>query len=70
MMYEGGVQVINEAGTEFTFDSPEAVEWLQMYVDMVKAGTVDRTVLVTDQDRAGLDLFTTGRPLSTTPART
>ena len=61
MTYEGGVQVINEAGTEFTFDSPEAVEWLQMYVDMVKAGTVDRTVLVTDQDRAGLDLFTTGQ---------
>jgi putative chitobiose transport system substrate-binding protein len=61
MTYEGGVQVINNAGTEFTFDSADAVEWLQMYVDMVKAGTVDRTVLVTDQDRAGLDLFTTGQ---------
>ena len=61
MTYEGGVQVINEDGTEFTFDSPEAVEWLQMYVDMVAAGTVDRTVLVTDQDRVGLDLFTTGK---------
>jgi ABC-type glycerol-3-phosphate transport system substrate-binding protein len=32
-----------------------------MYVDMVKAGTVDRTVLVTDQDRVGLDLFTSGK---------
>jgi putative chitobiose transport system substrate-binding protein len=32
-----------------------------MYVDMVKAGTVDRTALVTDQDRVGLDLFTTGQ---------
>ncbi len=32
-----------------------------MYVDMVKAGTVDKTVLVTDQDRVGLDLFTTGK---------
>jgi ABC-type glycerol-3-phosphate transport system substrate-binding protein len=61
MTYEGGVQVINEDGTEFTFDSPEAVEWLQMYVDMVAAGTVDRTVLVTDQDRVGLDLFTSGQ---------
>jgi ABC-type glycerol-3-phosphate transport system substrate-binding protein len=61
MTYEGGVQVINDAGTEFTFDSPEAVEWLQLYVDMVAAGTVDRTVLVTDQDRVGLDLFTTGQ---------
>jgi len=61
MTYEGGVEVINEDGTEFTFDSPEAVEWLQMYVDMVQAGTVDRTVLVTDQDRVGLDLFTSGQ---------
>ena len=61
MTYEGGVKVINDDGTAFTFDSPDAVAWLQMYVDMVKAGTVDRTVLVTDQDRVGLDLFTTGK---------
>lgn len=61
MTYEGGVDVINEDGTAFTFDSPEAVEWLQMYVDMVAAGTVDRTVLVTDQDRVGLDLFASGQ---------
>jgi putative chitobiose transport system substrate-binding protein len=61
MVYEGGVEVINADGTEFTFDSPEAVEWLQMYVDMVKAGTVDRTVLVTDNDRVGLDLFISGK---------
>lgn len=61
MVYEGGVEIINEDGTAFTFDSPEAVEWLQMYVDMVKAGTVDRTALVTDNDRVGLDLFTTGK---------
>jgi len=61
MTYEGGVQVINADGTAFTFDSPEAVAWLQLYVDMVKDGTVDKTVLVTDQDRVGLDLFTTGQ---------
>ncbi len=61
MVYEGGVEIINEDGTEFTFDSPEAVEWLQMYVDMVKAGTVDRTALVTDNDRIGLDLFISGQ---------
>jgi ABC-type glycerol-3-phosphate transport system substrate-binding protein len=61
MTYEGGVKVINDDSTAFTFDSPEAVAWLQMYVDMVKAGTVDKTVLVTDQDRVGLDLFTTGK---------
>lgn len=61
MVYEGGVQVINEAGTEFTFDSPEAVEWLNLYVSMVNDGTVDRTVLVTDNDRVGLDLFISGQ---------
>ena len=41
MVYEGGVKVISDDGKKFTFDSPEAVAWLQMYVDMVKAGTVD-----------------------------
>jgi putative chitobiose transport system substrate-binding protein len=61
MIYEGGVQFINEDGTAFTFDSPEAVEWLQMYVDMVKDGTVDRNALMTDQDRVALDLFTSGQ---------
>ncbi len=61
MVYEGGVKVISDDGTKFTFDSPEAVAWLQMYVDMVKDGTVDKTALVTDQDRVGLDLFTSGK---------
>ena len=61
MVYEGGVKVISDDGKKFTFDSPDAVTWLQMYVDMVKAGTVDKTVLVTDQDRVGLDLFTSGK---------
>ncbi len=61
MTYEGGVDVINADGTAFTFDLPEAAAWLQMYVDMVKARTVDKTVLVTDQDRVGLDLFTSGK---------
>jgi putative chitobiose transport system substrate-binding protein len=61
MTYEGGVDVINEDGSAFTFDSAEAVEWLQLYVDMVAAGTVDRTALLTDDDRVGLDLFTTGQ---------
>jgi ABC-type glycerol-3-phosphate transport system substrate-binding protein len=61
MVYEGGVKVISDDGKTFTFDSPEGVAWLQMYVDMVAAGTVDKTVLVTDQDRVGLDLFTSGQ---------
>ncbi len=61
MVYEGGVKVISDDGKTFTFDSLDGVAWLQMYVDMVKAGTVDKTVLVTDQDRTGLDLFTSGK---------
>jgi ABC-type glycerol-3-phosphate transport system substrate-binding protein len=61
MVYEGNVKVISDDGKKFTFDSPEAAAWLQMYVDMVKAGTVDKTVLVTDQDRVGLDLFSSGK---------
>jgi len=61
MVYEGNVKVISDDGKTFTFDSPEAVEWLQMYVDMVKDGTVDKTVLTAEQDRTGLDLFTTGK---------
>jgi ABC-type glycerol-3-phosphate transport system substrate-binding protein len=61
MVYEGDVQVISDDGAEFTFDSPEAVAWLQMYVDMVAAGTVDRTALTTQDDRVALELFTSGR---------
>jgi putative chitobiose transport system substrate-binding protein len=61
MVYEGNVKVISDDGKKFTFDSPEGVAWLQMYVDMVKDGTVDKTVLVTDQDRVGLELFTSGK---------
>jgi putative chitobiose transport system substrate-binding protein len=61
MVYEGGVDVINDDGSAFTFDSPEAVAWLQLYIDMVKDGTVDLTALVTDDDRVGLDLFSTGQ---------
>ena len=61
MTYEGGVKVISEDGKKFTFDSPDAVAWLTMYAGMVKDGTVDKTVLVTDQDRVGLDLFTSGK---------
>ena len=34
--------------------------WLQTYVDMVKAGTVDKAQLVTADDRTALELFTSG----------
>jgi len=61
MVYEGGVKPISDDGKTFTFDSPEAVAWLQMYVDMVKAGTVDNTTLTTTDDRTGLLLFSAGQ---------
>jgi putative chitobiose transport system substrate-binding protein len=61
MVYEGGVKVISDDGKKFTFDSPEGAAWLQLYVDMVKDGTVDKQGIVTDQDRTGLDLFVSGK---------
>jgi putative chitobiose transport system substrate-binding protein len=61
MIYEGNVKFMSADGKTYTFDSPEAAKWLQMYVDMVKDGTVDRKILVTDQDREALDLFTSGK---------
>jgi ABC-type glycerol-3-phosphate transport system substrate-binding protein len=61
MVYEGNVKVISDDGKSFTFNSKEGVDWLNMYVGMVKDGSVDRTVLVTDQDRVGLDLFNSGQ---------
>jgi ABC-type glycerol-3-phosphate transport system substrate-binding protein len=61
MVYEGDVKVLSDDGSAFTFDSPEAVEWLQMYVDMVAAGTVDNTALTTKDDRVGLLIFSAGQ---------
>jgi putative chitobiose transport system substrate-binding protein len=61
MVYEGGVKVIADDGKSFTFDSPDGVAWLQMYVDMVKAGTVDNTALTTKDDRVGLLIFSAGQ---------
>ena len=61
MTYEGGVKVIADDGKSFTFDSPEGVAWLQTYVDMVKAGTVDTAALTTEDDRVGLLIFSAGQ---------
>jgi putative chitobiose transport system substrate-binding protein len=61
MVYEGNVKPISADGKTFTFDSPEAVAWLTMYRDMVKAGTVDNTALTTTDDRTGLLLFSAGQ---------
>ena len=61
MTYEGDVDVIAADGKSFTFDSAAGVEWLQMYVDMVKAGTVDTAALTTLDDRVGLLIFSAGQ---------
>jgi putative chitobiose transport system substrate-binding protein len=61
MVYEGNVNPISTDGKTFTFNSADAVSWLQMYVDMVKAGTVDSDALTTSNDRVGLLLFSSGQ---------
>jgi multiple sugar transport system substrate-binding protein len=61
MVYEGNVKVISDNGKTFTFDSPEGVAWLQMYVDMVTDGTVDTDALTTPLDRVGLLIFSAGQ---------
>jgi putative chitobiose transport system substrate-binding protein len=60
MVYEGGVKVISDDGKTFTFDSPDAVAWLNIYAQMVKDESVDLTALTTTQDRIGLALFESG----------
>ena len=62
MTYEGGVHAMNADNTKFTFDSPEAVKWLQMYVDMVnKDASVDTDALTTALDRVSLLIFSAGQ---------
>jgi ABC-type glycerol-3-phosphate transport system substrate-binding protein len=61
MVYEGNVKILSDDGKSFTFDSPDAVSWLQMYVDMVKDGSVDNTALTTKDDRVGLLIFSAGQ---------
>jgi ABC-type glycerol-3-phosphate transport system substrate-binding protein len=50
-----------DASGKFAFNSPEGVAWLQMYVDMATAGTLDNTALTTTDDRTGLLLFSAGQ---------
>ena len=61
MTYEGDVDILAADGKSFTFDSPAGVEWLQMYVDMVKEGSVDTAALTTAEDRVGLLIFSAGQ---------
>ncbi|HEX9115661.1 MAG TPA: extracellular solute-binding protein, partial [Anaerolineae bacterium] len=61
MVYEGNVKVISDDAKTLTFNSKDGVDWLNLYVGMVKDGSVDKNALVTDQDRTGLDLFISGQ---------
>ena len=61
MVYEGNVKIYDTDAKKFTFDSQEAVDWLNLYVGMVKDGTVDRSIIVAEQDRDALNLFETGQ---------
>ena len=61
MVYEGGVKVLSDDGKKFTFNSADGVAWLQMYVDMVAASTVDTTVLMTGDDHVGQAIFSAGQ---------
>ncbi|OAN45498.1 ABC transporter substrate-binding protein [Chloroflexus islandicus] len=62
MAYEGNVTIMDANG-RFVFDSPEAVSWLQYYVDMIKDGTTARDILLlnSSDDRIGLERFTSGQ---------
>ena len=61
MTYEEGVKILSADGKKFAFDSPEAVNWLNRYVGMVKQGTVDKDILIANEDRTGLLLFSAGQ---------
>jgi putative chitobiose transport system substrate-binding protein len=63
MAYEGGVKILSDDGKAFTFASPEAAKWVQMYADMVKATppTVDTDALTSSNDRVALLLFSAGQ---------
>jgi putative chitobiose transport system substrate-binding protein len=61
MAYEAGVKILSDDGKKFTFASPEAAAWVQMYADMVKAGTVDTDALTASNDRVALLLFSAGQ---------
>jgi ABC-type glycerol-3-phosphate transport system substrate-binding protein len=60
MAYEGDVKVMSDDGKSFTFDSPEAVQWLQDYVDLNEASAIhkDLVLLNAAEDRVGLERFT------------
>ena len=60
MVYEGNVKIISDDGKTFTFNSPDAASWLQMYVDMYKKGVLDTDIVTAPIDRLGLATFSSG----------
>ena len=60
MVYEGNVKIISDDAKTFTFNTPDAVTWLQMYVDMYKKGTLDTDIVTAPIDRLGLATFSSG----------
>ncbi|OLC01529.1 MAG: hypothetical protein AUI15_05415, partial [Actinobacteria bacterium 13_2_20CM_2_66_6] len=61
MTYEDNVKILSADGKKFAFDSPEAVTWLKRYVQMVNDKSVDNGVLLANEDRVGLLLFSAGQ---------
>jgi putative chitobiose transport system substrate-binding protein len=61
MTYEEGVKILSADGKKFAFDSPEAVNWLKRYVQMVNDKSVDNGILLAAEDRTGLLLFSSGQ---------
>ena len=62
MVYEGNVKPISDDGKTFTFDSPEAVAWLEMYVGL--PWIYERTAALIDRLRAGLTDITQVDPVN------
>jgi putative chitobiose transport system substrate-binding protein len=60
MVYEGNVKIIGDDGKTFTFNSPDGVAWLQMYVDMYKNGLLDTDIVTAPIDRLGVATFSSG----------
>ena len=61
LAYQSGSKIVSDDGKSFAFNSPEAAKWLQMYVGLVKDKLVDRTQLVTTDDRTALQYFESGK---------
>jgi putative chitobiose transport system substrate-binding protein len=60
MIYEAGSPILSEDGSEYVFNTPESVRWLEFYQQMVSEGLTSEDILL-DNDRLGLDQFIAGQ---------